>query len=196
MMRKKLLTLTAAFLLINVMNASAQIDENTYKENYNKKSNNLVDQARDEASKLSNKVGEMLNMDKPEEDLVKIKGSYYMPLYNVNLYKGNDSEEFRNACHEMFVARYPLAKIISVSIPQTNWTTEWVLKGKAIAGNAQTIYCYIIAKDGDFGYINAKFVFKKYKEEGGELTRLSDSWPKWERLDYLTSEVYSKLLAR
>jgi hypothetical protein len=195
-MKKKLLTVIIALLLLNAFSVMAQNDVKTYKKNYDKNDKTFVDKAKKEASKLSDKVGDMFIADKPDEDLVKIKGNYYMPLYSVNIYKGADGEEYRSKCREIFTERYPLAKIKSVAIPQEEWATEWVLRGNAIAGNARTLYCYIIAEDSNFGYINAKFIFRKFKEEGSDYVALSDCWPKWERMDYLSAEVYDKLLAK
>lgn len=195
-MRKKSMTIIIALCLLTAFPSMAQNDSKVYKKNYEKKDKTFVDKAKKEASKLSNKVGELFLADKPDEDLVKVKGNYYMPLYSVNIYKGADGDEYLSKCREMFASRYPLAVIRSVAIPQTQWATEWLMRGKAIVGNTQTLYCYIIAEDADFGYINAKFVFKKMKEEGGEYAPLADSWPKWERMDHLSKEVYGKLLSR
>lgn len=195
-MRIKLSTLAVIMLCLQSVTAYGQVEDKTYKENFDNKDKNLIEQARGEASKISRKLGNLISGEKPDEDLVKIKGSYYMRIYRESVYRGDDAEQYRSKCLGMFTNRYPMAKIVSVAIPQTDWLTEWVMKGKAIAGNAQVLYCFILAQDDQFGYINAKFIFKKYKQEGGEYMPLADSWPRWERMDYITPEIYVKLESR
>ncbi|MCD8282984.1 MAG: hypothetical protein LUC22_07010 [Prevotella sp.] len=174
--------------------ASAQNDNPAYRRGYDSDRNAVVESTRDF---LGSTADRLQTSGKAEgEDVVKVTGKYYMPLYSVNLYKGDDGAEFRTDCKRLFAAKYPNAKIKSTAVPQTAWITEEVSKDNKTVGYTQTLYCYIIAEDGFGGYINARFAFKRYKDEGGKYTPLSEYSPKWERADLLSSAIYKKLLKR
>lgn len=130
----------------------------------------------------------------PEEDYIRVSGNNYMPLYSSNLYKGSDGNSFRTECRRQFSNRYRTAVVQSVAIPQTGWLSEPVKKDNKITGYIQTLQCYVIARDGSDGYINAKFSFQRYKDVGENFQKLSDKWPKWEKTDVMTSKIYNKLL--
>lgn len=130
------------------------------------------------------------------EDVVKVDGVYYMPLYSVNLYDGADGQPLREACKKLFTKRYPQAVIKTVALPQTGWFSSAMEKKGQIVGYMQTMLCYVIARDGSDGYINARFSFKRYKDVGEAYAPLNGSWPKWERTDVLTNKVYSKLIGK
>ena len=132
----------------------------------------------------------------PESDYIRISGYNYMPLYSVNIYSGSDANNFRNECRRQFVSRYKSAVVQSVAIPQIDWVSEPVKKDGKITGYIQTIFCYVIARDGSDGYINAKFVFQRYKNVGETFQDLKDKWPKWEKTDVMTSKIYNKLLSK
>ncbi|MBQ7422743.1 MAG: hypothetical protein IJV27_11485 [Prevotella sp.] len=130
-----------------------------------------------------------------KEGEVRVNGTYYMPLYDTNLYHG-DGTALTDACREKFIRRYPQAQIQSCVLPQTEWLSEEVKKGDKIVGYRETMYCYIIARDGSNGYINARFVFQSYKEVGQALQALKDKWPAWERTDVIPAKDYQKLLKK
>ncbi len=183
----------ALMLLLCDMTVMGQIDDAAYKRDYNNSSDNFVEKTRSAVDGLFTSATTSKDDD---EDVVKVKGSYYMPLYKVNLYKGSDADSFRRECQMRFSRRFPQAKITSSALPQTEWVSESVVQNKTVVGYTQTMYCYIIAKDGTDGYINARFSYKRYKNVGSSYTPLADYWPKWERTDYLTPEVYQKLLKK
>ena len=126
--------------------------------------------------------------------LRRIEGKYYMNIYDTNLYKGEDAEEMIALCRKEFEARYPNVKIRSCVIPQTDWQTETVETGGEVTGYAKTLFCYILAKDGDEGYINAKFVFEKQKKVGETYQNTKVKWPLWVRTDVLTNHVMERLV--
>jgi len=129
-----------------------------------------------------------------KSDLLKVNGAFYMPLYEKNLYTGDSAQSYRNACITIFKKKYPMTEIQTVAIPQTDWVLKTIENDAGIVGYEQTLFCYIIAKDGKEGYINAKFIFSQYKNVGQSYMRVKDSWPKWERTDILTNSVYNQLL--
>ena len=110
----------------------------------------------------------------------RVNGTFYMPLYDTNLYKGEDGEKMRDTCYMMFYKRYPQALVPTCVLPQPE-------------GYVSTMYCYVIARDGAEGYLNARFVFKTYKEAGKKPVIMDDSWPKWERTDVIPANDYKKL---
>ena len=64
-----------------------------------------------------------------------------------------------------------------------------------MTGYSQTLFCYIIGRDGNEGFINAKFVFERQKKVG-DTVQTKVKWPLWIRTDVLTNEVYQKLITR
>lgn len=130
------------------------------------------------------------------EDVVRVGGNYYMPLYSVNLYEGKDAQTMWNACKELFCKKYPKVTVQSVALPQTGWLSSAMEKNGQIVGYMQTMLCYIVARDGSDGYINARFSFRRYKDVGEDYSPMKDNWPKWERTDVLTNKVYKKLITK
>ncbi len=172
---------------------AAQSTVPAYKRNYVSGKSATVEKAR---SKLGATVDKMSTVKTVDEDLVKVEGNKYMPLYTTDLYKGGDGATYKSECRNIFLARYPKATIKSVVIPQTAWTTEEAVKSGTTIGYTQTLYCFIIAADGSGGYLNARFAYKRYKAVGGTYAPLAAVWPKWERADALTPSVYEKLLKK
>lgn len=188
---KKTHSLALAILLLLSTTAMGQTNNSSYMRDYNNSNDNFVEKTR---STMDGLFSSSTTSKDDDEDVVKVKGAYYMPIYNVNLYKGANASNFRSECQWLFLRRFPQAKITSSALPQTEWVSESVIQNKTVVGYTQTMYCYIIAKDGNDGYINARFAYKRYKDVGKSYTPLADYWPKWERTDYLTPEVYKKLL--
>ena len=182
-----------------VCTVSAQTSTSNKTESLGSKISRILNRARKSANKAGKQVGYTLDADghlNKENDLIKVSGLYYMPLYTVNLYQGKEAAEFRETVRKKFMEKYPQTKLQTVVIPQTDWLHEPVEKGDVIVGYLQTMYCYAIAQDGEEGYINAKFTFQRYREVGGEYQPLQEKWPKWERTDVLSDKVYNKLLTK
>jgi hypothetical protein len=178
---------------------SAQTSTSNKTESLGSKISRILNRARKSVNKAGKQVGYTLDADgrlNKENDLIKVSGLYYMPLYTVNLYQGKEAAEFRETVRKKFMEKYPQTKLQTVVIPQTDWLHEPVEKGDVIIGYLQTMYCYAIAQDGEEGYINAKFTFQRYREVGGEYQPLQEKWPKWERTDVLSDKVYNKLLTK
>ena len=192
--------ISASLLLCSCMcTVSAQTSTSNKTESLGSKISRILNRARKSANKAGKQVGYALDADghlNKENDLIKVSGLYYMPLYTVNLYQGKEAAEFRETVRKKFMEKYPQTKLQTVVIPQTDWLHEPVEKGDVIVGYLQTMYCYAIAQDGEEGYINAKFTFQRYREVGGEYQPLQEKWPKWERTDVLSDKVYNKLLTK
>lgn len=192
--------ISASLLLCSCMcTVSAQTSTSNKTESLGSKISRILNRARKSANKAGKQVGYTLDADghlNKENDLIKVSGLYYMPLYTVNLYQGKEAAEFREIVRKKFMEKYPQTKLQTVVIPQTDWLHEPVEKGDVIVGYLQTMYCYVIAQDGEEGYINAKFTFQRYREVGGEYQPLQEKWPKWERTDVLSDKVYNKLLTK
>ncbi len=189
-MKKFLLSLA----LLSGLTATAQNNVPAYKRNYVDKKDNFVEKTRD---KLEQTTEDLFSTSNAKEDgTVKIGGAYYMHIYKVNLYKGSDGTGMKNTCTELFTKRFPSYKIISTALPQTSWMEESVVKGKTTVGTVRFMCCYILAYDGDSGYVNARFVYKDYKETGKNYVRLTEYSPKFDRVDYLSKDVYEKLLKK
>ena len=149
-----------------------------------KKTKKTLDQAADQVRK---------EFDATNSGLRKVNGSFYMNIYDTNIYKGEDVDELCRLCRKEFSEKYPNVDIRSCAIPQTDWETETVKKEEKVTGYSQTLFCYILGRDGNEGFINAKFVFERQKNVGGTtMTRIK--WPLWIRTDVLTNEVYQKLI--
>ena len=193
---RKYILLLSIILSASITVASAQ-SKKSKKEEREKKIEEFMEESRKALSDAGNAIGDFFGLDDrvdKKEDLIKIKHVYYMPLYNVNLYKGNDAEGFRKQCSDMFSGRFPQAKVLSIALPQQQWVKEDVVKSNVVVGHTETMYCYIIAKDGGDGYINARFSFQQYKDVGKAYESIEGKWPQWDRTDVLTPAIYNELL--
>ena len=191
---KRILTL-ACMLTLMLVPSCAQM---TKKDTGNGPLSERVNKFWKKTKKAVNGVVEQVENDFANENsgLRRIAGKYYMNIYDTNVYKGEDGEALRDLCLQQFVAKYPAVKVRSCVIPQTDWLTETVETDGVVTGYAKTLFCYILAKDGDEGYINAKFVFERQKEVGGTFSNSRTKWPLWVRTDVLTNEVRERLLTR
>lgn len=124
---------------------------------------------------------------------VSIDGVYYMPLYSVNLYAGQDAAVYCDTCRSLFKKKFPHADIMSIALPQKQWLSTAVKKKDEVEGYLQTMYCYVIARDGSDGYINSKFMFQRYRDVGGNYNHVLDTWPKWVKTEALPNDIYEKL---
>ena len=191
---KRLLSLACMIMLMFVA-ANAQM---TKKDTGNGPLSERVNKFWKKTKKAVGGVVEQVENDFANESsgLRRIAGKYYMNIYDTDVYKGEDGEALRKLCMDEFVAKYPTVKVRSCVIPQTDWLTEPVETDGVVTGYAKTLFCYILAKDGDEGYINAKFVFERQKEVGGTFSNSRTKWPLWVRTDVLTNEVRERLLTR
>ena len=185
------------FLLLGAAtNVSAQ-SQDKKKEPFEKKVSKFWKKTKKELEQAGHELGDAIGFDdrlSGKSDLLKVNGSFYMPLYSKDLYKGEDALTFRKTSTQLFRKKYPKVNIQSVSIPQKEWVLEAVEKDGELVGYQRTLHCFIIARDGGEGYVNAKFTFRQYKNVGQEFQNVKGWCPKWERTDFMTNSVYEQLL--
>ena len=144
-------------------------------------------------NKTTLSIKEEFNVDNAGAELIQIDGHKYMPLRTNDLWKSNDANDFKEACRKEFMEKYPEIDIVSVVIPQADWTDTAIRSNGKISKYLKVLYCYILAKDGDDGYINARFSFRQVKPIGGQRKQDEDYWPLWERTDVIVPAVYKQL---
>ena len=194
---KRVLSMLTAAMLLAVAPLSAQNKKTGTKESFGKKVSKFWKKTKKEMEDAGHELGDAIGFEDRiarEDDLVKVDGTYYMPIYKVNQYKGADADEYCEASRKKFGARYPNADIQSVVIPQGDWISKTVKQNDKIKGYQQTLYCYVLARDGNDGYIYAKFVYARYKDVGGTYNPVSGMWGTWERTDVIPNATYTKLL--
>lgn len=193
---KKIGYIVVVLLLGAVTNVLAQ-SQDKKKEPFDKKVSKFWKKTKKELEQAGHELGDAIGFNDRidgKSDLLKVNGSFYMPLYNTDLYKGEDALTYRKTCTQLFRKKYPKVNIQSVAIPQKEWVLETVEKDGELVGYQRTLHCFIIARDGEEGYVNAKFTYRQYKNVGQEFQNVKGWWPKWERTDFMTNSVYEQLL--
>lgn len=193
---KKIGYIVLVLLLGAITNVSAQ-SQDKKKEPFDKKVSKFWKKTKKELEQAGHELGDAIGFNDRidgKSDLLEVNGSYYMPLYSKDLYKGEDALTYRKTCTQLFRKKYPKVSIQSVAIPQKEWVLETVEKDGELVGYQRTLHCFIIARDGDEGYVNAKFTYQQYKNVGQEFQNVKGWWPKWERTDFMTNSVYEQLL--
>lgn len=187
-MKRKMMMLMAASLILAAP-ATAQEDEGVGGA-VAKVWNNTKKKVRNS----TRRVKEKFNIDDAAADLREIDGHKYMLLYRTDLFKGEGAQDFKDQCLRAFKQKYPEVTVMNCVIPQTDWvsSTSRSVTGK-VTKYVKTVYCYILAKDGSDGYINARFSFRQLKKVGGKWKNDSSNWPNWEDTDILTPEVYRQM---
>lgn len=135
--------------------------------------------------------------DELSSDTVGVKyidGNRYMRIYDTNLYRESDAAELLGLCRKEFSKSYPQAKIISCVIPQQKWENLPVRKNGDIVSYKFRLYCYVLAKDGNECYINARYRFEKSKDIGKSIVKNEERWPEQVRVNALTNDVYEQLI--
>lgn len=140
------------------------------------------------------RVKENFNINDAAADLREIEGHKYMQLYRQDLYKGAEATDFKEQCMMEFHRKYPEVEVMSCVIPQADWENSTIRSATGkVKKYAKIMYCYILAKDGSDGFINARFSFRQLKKVGGKWKNDASNWPNWERTDVMTPDVYKQL---
>ena len=191
---KKTMLCTLLAICFSASQAWAQTN-NDQDESLASKVSTLVKKAKSSMQRAGKRLEKVIGINEKgrEGDEVKIGGTYYMPIYGLNIYNGKEADKFRKTCEKAFTKKYPSATILSTTIPQEGWVSETVKDGSKVVGYLQYLYCYVLAKDGDDGYINARFSFQRYKDVGKDYGSVNGKWPHWDRTDVLTRSVYEEL---
>ena len=163
---------------------------NTDSRNVTDKATNLWDKTKDAVSNTTKKVKERLGLDDEETARLRVQ---YMPIYKVNKYTERGSEYMVEKSREAFYKRYPNSTILSAVIPQEKWERVGVHRNGDVVGYLETIYCYVLAMDGNDGYLNAEYKFQRYKKVGETFKRVQGKWPEFSRVDSFSSDVYFRI---
>lgn len=192
-------TVSAQMTATAKKNATEQSDT-TRKESLGDRFVRLGKKAVREMERTANNLGDAIGFEDrvnaSTADSVKVDGAWYMPLYTVNLYTGSDLDVYRSACRKAFAEAYPGVEIVSVVVPQREWLSDTYKKNNKVTGYVQTLYCYVLGKDGSDGYVNARFMFQRTKDVGKTYQHASGRWPLWENTDVIPRASYEKLAAR
>ena len=177
-MKKKNLVLMTLALLIVSLPMNAQKNRNNQQQSFVKKVTSIWNKAKKQVSDTGKDIGEKIGINEissrqKDVDLVEVDGKKYM--------------------REAFTKRYPNAKILYAVVPQKDWLNTVLKNGDSVVGYRREAYCFIVAKDGSDGYLNARFLFSADRKVGGEYMK-NNSWPRWERTDVLPNQVYDKLI--
>ena len=189
-MKKIVLTILAAVVI--AMPSSAQM---TKKDTGNGTFNERVSKLWKKTKKSLDSAAEQVRkeFENTNSGLRKVNGEFYMNVYDTNIYEGEDGATLCDLCRKEFAEKYPSVEIRSCVIPQMEWETETIKEGEKVVAYNQTLYCYVLGRDGKEGFINAKFTFERQKNVG-ETGKVKTKWPLWTRTDVLTNEVYQKLV--
>lgn len=187
-MKRTLILLAAAMLTVGTATAQTTDSENTESTSFGQKLSKFWKKVKNEVSYTTSGI-----FGKEDNDLSLIDGNYYMQVYELNLYKDTTGVAMRDMCRARFEALYPVAKVVSCVIPQTYWLSKPVKEDGKTVGYVQTMYCYVLAKDGTDGFINSKYVFMRAKEVGQSYVNDYESWGRLLRTDVLSREIYDEL---
>jgi len=186
-MRKIILPIVALLLL--TAPAQAQNEMQSISEGISQ----LWKKTKKAINKTTQSIKEEFNIDEAGAELLEIDGHKYMPIYINDIFKGSEGDEFKETCRQQFLEKYSSVELLSCVIPQEDWTDKNTFVNGKVSKYLKLLYCYVLAKDGDDGYIQARFVFRKKKPVGGTWTNDEDYWPLWNRTDVMVPSVYEKL---
>ncbi len=198
-MKKAKFLVMAVLVMVGTISSSAQNARQKRQGGYQQKKPTISDKAQNVwentkqgVSNVATNIKDRLGIEDSDAHLqLRVR---YMPIYTSDKYKGTDSEELKQACREKFLAKYPHTAIDKCVIPLEDWDNLAVVsQTEKVKGYIQTLRVYILAKDGNDGYINAEFEYQRYKEIGGIYNAAPEKWPLWSRTDVLPKEIYKML---
>ena len=132
---KKTLICALLAMFFSASQAWTQTNRNDQDESLAGKVSTIVRKAKSSMQRAGRRLEKVIGINEKgrEGDEVKINGTYYMPIYSLNIYNGQDAEKFRKTCEKMYAKKYPRTSILSVTIPQEGWVSETVKDGSCIA---------------------------------------------------------------
>lgn len=182
-------------LMLTATSAQAQVYKEVNK-SPGKRLDTLLKDIERGIQKTGESLSELLSLDaKGDTGLVEIDGARYMPLCTTDRFAA-DSLSMRQTCRGAFLRRYDAATVVSVTMPQEGWQQTVVMENKKVAKYKRRAVCYVLAKDGADGYINARYAFEQCRCPGGKWERLEGHWPKLERVDAIPNAHYKRLLGQ
>ena len=200
-MKKMNSMVIAMALLTMALPMNAQTNKNKQQESLVKKGTTIWNNAKKQVKQTGKDIGEKIGFDdmaakEQDTDLIEVDGMKYMPIYNFDLFVNShttEDAELVRLSREAFMKKYPNAEIMYAVVPQQDWLHTALRDGSKVTGYRRRAYCFVVAKDGSDGYLNARFLFSAERVAGGEYVK-SNSWPRWERTDVIPSHVYPKLI--
>ena len=200
-MKKMNSIVIAMALLTMALPMNAQTNRNKQQESLVKKGTTIWNNAKKQVKQTGKDIGEKIGFDdmaakEQDTDLIEVDGMKYMPIYNFDLFVNSHTKEdaeLVRLSREAFMKKYPNAEIMYAVVPQQDWLHTALRDGSKVTGYRRRAYCFVVAKDGSDGYLNARFLFSAERVAGGEYVK-SNSWPRWERTDVIPSHVYPKLI--
>ncbi|MGP1453289.1 MAG: Tat pathway signal sequence [Segatella oris] len=201
LMKKMNSMVMAMALLTMALPMNAQTNKNKQQESLVKKVTTIWNNAKKQVKQTGKDIGEKIGFDdmaakEQDTDLIEVDGMKYMPIYNFDLFVNShttEDVELVRLSREAFMKKYPNAEIMYAVVPQQDWLHTALRDGSKVTGYRRRAYCFVVAKDGSDGYLNARFLFSAERVAGGEYVK-SNSWPRWERTDVIPSHVYPKLI--
>ncbi len=193
---KKNICAIMAIMLILAIPVSSQNANTTKKQSFIERASSLFKKNKKRFNKQVKQMKDDIGLDGKsynQDKDIKVNGEYYMPIYDVNLFKGSEAQEMRNLCEQVFRTRYPEAVLMSSALPQTDWIIDNVKKDGIIVGYRETMYCYVLGQDGGDGYINMKFTFQRYKDVGKSYTNVKGVWPMLSRINIIPKSAFGEL---
>ena len=200
-MKKMNSMVIAMALLTMALPMNAQTNKNKQQESLVKKVTTIWNNAKKQVKQTGKDIGEKIGFDdmaakEQDTDLIEVDGMKYMPIYNFDLFVNShttEDAELVRLSREAFMKKYPNAEIMYAVVPQQDWLHTALRDGSKVTGYRRRAYCFVVAKDGSDGDLNARFLFSAERVAGGEYVK-SNSWPRWERTDVIPSHVYPKLI--
>ena len=189
-MKRQLTVLLLALILAIPANAQVYKD---IKQTPKERLNTLFRDIKRGIRKTGDSLNELLGGDSDsDKTLVEVDGVSYMPVYTTNRFAA-DSTGMYVACRADFARRYSHATVISTVIPQETWDETVMKDNKKVVMYRRRAWCYVLAKDGEDGYINARYAFVQLRKPGQKWLAPEGYWPKFERADAIPNAHYKKL---
>ncbi len=185
-MKKAILLLLAVMTLMPAM-AQEESTTKKAKKTISEKTSKFWKDAKESVNSTADIIKDELGIKGSSRDSVR---SMYMPIYTRNKYNEGDMYKLIQACRDDFSAKYPNCEIVSSVIPQKEWKTYTLTEGDNTVGYCQQLYCYVLAKDGDDGYINAEYLYEREKSVGGDYANREGFWPSQPQVDVIPAQDY------
>ena len=179
------MVLMLAFLAMGLP-TMAQKSNKAKPETLVKKVQGIWKKAKKQVSETGKELGEK----------IEVEGMRYMPVYHYDQFVNKDTaagQEMVKLARAAFAKKYPRAQSLYSVVPQEDWTSTIVCNGETVTGYRRHAYAYVVAKDGNDGYLNARFLFREDKQPGQDYVK-SSAWPLLERTDAIPNQVYPKLI--
>ena len=96
-MMKKTLTCAILAMLFSASQAWAQSNKGNQDESLAEKVSSIMKKAKSSMQRAGKRLEKVIGLNEKgrEGDEVKIDGTYYMPIYSLNIYEGKDAEKFK-----------------------------------------------------------------------------------------------------